>query len=527
MSSYQKRSVAVFAVMVSVMLVCILRIAVVATDRSLQEVAQRQSTRRIDIAKARGVIFDCNGERLTDGSSSVASVVFPSDNASVFLSEMLSGEELQSAMNKIRQGQAVTVWGKTPVTLGNWQSILVPNRYSGSLQHILGYCDSSGHGVSGIEKTFDGILFLNDTYSVRYTVDSHGKMLSGIEPSVNIPESSNDVVLTIDSRIQAALETAMAEISAGAAVVTDAKTGEIKALVSMPTYNAESLGDALNDEKSPLINRATYAYNVGSVFKPLVAAVGLENGMGDYCYNCTGSITVGALTFKCNRSSGHGEVDLKQALAVSCNTYFYTLAEKLGADKIYDMSKVLRFGEETDCNGGVISQKGSLPSRGSLQSIPAELTNLSIGQGDLLLSPIALSVMYSAIVNKGEYNIPYIVKSIKNGEEYQRYFPSPPTKAFSYTTSVLLKHYLKNALQNGTGSTAFSEGISAGGKTGTAQTGWKDGDRSVLNGWFCGYYEGEATDYTIVILKEDVTSGSADCAPIFKSLTEKLKDLGL
>ena len=527
MSSYQKRSVSVFTVMVSVMLICVFRVVSVATDTSLQEVALKQSTRRVDIANARGKVYDCNGEDLTDCTETEVSVVFPSDNASVFLAEMLSGEELQSALNKIRQGQTVTVYGKTPETEGDWVSFSMPNRYSGSLTHILGYCDSSGHGVAGIEKEFDNVLFSDKSYSVGYTVDSHGKMLSGIEPSVSIPENSNSVILTIDKRIQTVLEEAMAEITAGAAVVTDSKTGEIKALVSMPSYSVDNLAEALKQETSPFINRASYAYNVGSVFKPLVAAVGLENGMANYRYTCTGSITVGELTFKCNRSSGHGEVGLSEALAVSCNTYFYTLAEKLGAEKIYDMVKAFRFGEETDCNGGVVSQKGSVPSLKKLQSSPAELTNLSIGQGDLLLSPIALSMMYSAIVNGGEYHIPYIVKSVENDGVYQRNTPSPHTRVFSYSTSFLLKHYLKNALQNGTGSAAFIEGISSGGKTGTAQTGWKDGDRSVLNGWFCGYYEGAATDYTIVILKEDVKSGSTDCAPIFKSFIEKIIDLGL
>ena len=83
----------------------------------------------------------------------------------------------------------------------------------------------------------------------------------------------------------------------------------------------------------------------------------------------------------------------------------------------------------------------------------------------------------------------------------------------------------KNALQNGTGSAAYSESISAGGKTGTAQTGWVDGDRKILNGWFCGFYDGEET-YVIVILKEDVKSGSTDCAPIFKRITENMRAAG-
>ena len=89
-----------------------------------------------------------------------------------------------------------------------------------------------------------------------------------------------------------------------------------------------------------------------------------------------------------------------------------------------------------------------------------------------------------------------------------------------------IKEYLKSTLLEGTGSAAYNEGISAGGKTGTAQTGWIKDGRNILNGWFCGFYEGQNTDYVIVILKEDVRSGSYDCAPIFKEVTERLNGEG-
>ena len=96
----------------------------------------------------------------------------------------------------------------------------------------------------------------------------------------------------------------------------------------------------------------------------------------------------------------------------------------------------------------------------------------------------------------------------------------------SRVTADILKGFLMSALQNGTGNGAFVEGISAGGKTGTAQTGWKTEDRSILNGWFCGFFEGKDTEYVIVVLKEDVKSGSYDCAPIFREITLKMHSLG-
>lgn len=134
--------------------------------------------------------------------------------------------------------------------------------------------------------------------------------------------------------------------------------------------------------------------------------------------------------------------------------------------------------------------------------------------------------MYSCIVCGGEYRLPYIVQSVTDGTTETRYSPSPPTEVFGLETADTLKEYLINVLTSGTGGAAYSENIVSGGKTGTAQTGWLEDGRRVLNGWFCGFYEGKSETYVVVVLKEDVSSGSADCAPIFKKIVEDMAALG-
>ena len=514
-----------FLLVLAVMLTASVRVAVIGTDKKLSQVAVEQSTRRVDVASIRGDVFDCNGVALTGTTRQAVSLIFPSGNAAVALSQILADEELDEAFKKIRNGQSVTVFGKALNTKGPWYTFFVPNRYDGTATHILGYVGGDGHGVSGVEKAFDGVLFSNQKIGARYSINSLGRMLEGDGFEVFESKASGSVTLTVDSRLQALSERAMADVSCGAAVVMEAATGKLKAVVSRPDFDVDNIGAALKDSNSPLINRAVYSYNVGSVFKPCLAAAALEKGLDGYRYVCKGSVTVDGKTFRCHKTSGHGDLGLKEALAESCNTYFYTLGERLGADTVYNMSKFLRFGEGIDCGGGLVSSAGSLPSLNTLRLSLRELTNLSIGQGDLMLSPIAVAVMYAAIVNGGEYRLPYLVQSVSDGQNEERNEPSLPTVAFSKTTADVLKKFLKNALQNGTGSAAFSDGISAGGKTGTAQTGWRDGDKSVLNGWFCGFYEGRK-DYVIVVLKEDVRSGSSDCAPIFKNITEGMKNLG-
>lgn len=507
--------------MMILMSVCGARVGVLTTDEALRQTATGQSKRSVKVAISRGNIYDCNGELLTNSEMRDIAVVLPSEQGAAVLSELLEGDELISAIEKLSKGIVVTIqkkyYGKSNGAVG----ISVPKRYSGSLAHLIGYTDSTGHGVSGLEKGFDEILYNASGVSVSYTCDPYGRMLVGDGFSVQ-RGNQGSVTLTIDKNIQDITELAMSRVECGAAVVMDAKNGKIRAMVSKPWYDADNVAQALDSEDSPLINRALCAYNVGSVFKPLIAAVALENGLGTYKHNCTGSIVNGGLTFKCNRLAGHGELDLKEAISVSCNTYFYTLAGKIGAQSIHEVASNLWFGRGLDLSGGIASNKGNLPELYTLQNSSSALINLSIGQGELLLSPVAIANLYTAIVNGGVYRMPTVVEGFEQNGVYTKAEDNLSVKAMSRSVADALKEYLIYTLKEGTGSSAYVEGLVAGGKTGTAQTGWRDGDRKILNGWFCGFVEAEKTDYVIVILKEDVKSGSHDCAPIFKNIVAEL-----
>jgi penicillin-binding protein 2 len=226
----------------------------------------------------------------------------------------------------------------------------------------------------------------------------------------------------------------------------------------------------LEVENSPLFNRATAAYNVGSIFKPCVAATGLENKLGDYTYNCTGSCLIAERHFKCHNHNGHGIMSLKTALANSCNTYFYNYAFSLGADPIYKMASSLMFGKSiTLCKNFKVSP-GNLTTKSKLQNI-AGLANFSIGQGELLLSPVSMLTLYTAIANGGSYRAPTLVEGIVNGGEITKEKTKNLTKVMSENTAKLLVLDLKEVVENGTGKTAKPKTVLAAGKTATAQTG--------------------------------------------------------
>ncbi|MBO5908561.1 MAG: penicillin-binding protein 2 [Clostridia bacterium] len=524
MFSYKKRITAVFLCLLMLMAVCSVRIATIATDEKLSEVAIGQSTRTVTVTSTRGTIYDCFGLPLTNAATEPVTVIFPSEQGAVVLSEMCEGEELLEKRELLMQGSPIIIKGTSPQSLGAI-TLQVPKRYSGALSHVIGYTDGTNHGVSGLEKGLDNILFNQKGITVSYKTDSLGRMLQGEGYEVDMNKTADSIKLTIDFEIQQIVEAATESVGRGAAVVVEAESGKIKAMVSRPDFDQNDISQSLSDEQSPLINRALYTYNVGSVFKPTVAAAALSTENENYVYNCKGSIFSGGLTFKCHKLSGHGEMDMKTALAESCNTYFYTLSQKIGAESLLSQAEAFRFGTSLDLGGGINTVKGTLPDLNTLSNSSAALINFSIGQGEIMLSPVAMSMLYSAIVSGGVYRMPTVIEGITQNGEYKQNEAFLPTRAMSKVTADALKKYLKNALQNGTGSEAFIDGISAGGKTGTAQTGWKDGNRSILNGWFCGFVETEITEYVVIILKEDVKSGSYDCAPIFKNISQYIFEL--
>ena len=158
-----------------------------------------------------------------------------------------------------------------------------------------------------------------------------------------------------------------------------------------------------------------------------------------------------------------------------------------------------------------MAKMGNLPDESSLNAAAA-VCNLAIGQGELLASPIALLNLYSAIANGGVYPMPTVVET---GEE------SPYCYAMSEEAANLLKEYLINAQDQGTGRNAKPKNsMISGGKTATAQTGRYSENKEILIGWYCGFAEIGNQKYTITILREEVSSGASDCAPLFAEICD-------
>lgn len=490
-----------------------------------QTAANFSSGIRLDITELRGTVYDCNMNPLTNGETAYRAVAKPTLKALAALESELDAFAFSSVKRAFSSGDPVAV----PVSDRNFQGgdievVEYPVRYGSLACHIIGYTDYDGKGVSGIEKAFDILLSgAKKTVYARVAADAHGKVLVGEKIEVfnnNFPMTG--VILSVDRNVQQIAETALDNSVCGCAavVVMEVETGAIRACVSRPDYDRNNIASVLDDADSPLINRAFLPYSVGSVFKPVVAAAALENGIGeDYTYNCTGSVTLNGVTFGCHKKDGHGELDMESAIAVSCNTYFISLALEVGADEIIETAKSFGFGEQTVFADSMKSRSGNLPEKVDSMAATA---NLSFGQGELTATPVQICTMMSVVANGGHSVKPYLVEGEvdENGNAVRNGGYSERKQIISSATADILKRMLVTVVKEGSGVRADSEIVCCAGKTATAQTGRILNGEEIYNAWFAGFFPSDNPKYAVVVLRENGGEGAVSCAPVFREIAE-------
>ncbi len=520
----------------SVFLLLLLSFSVVGTRTAslmlfAQPVAGTASGKRIDIATLRGTVYDCNMKPLTNLEYEIYAAAKPTLKALETLKNALEEDTVAAIKERMEKKSPIAVKINSAITdCSDIITVTIPERYSPDslLCHIIGYVDSSGQGISGIEKHYNSVLsqFEKEVYA-RFFTDANGSVLLGEE--IEISDSSapqGGVVLTIDKTIQQITEKALDASGAecAAAVVMDVKSGAIRACVSRPLFNQNNISESLDDSKSPLINRAFMPFNVGSVFKPVGAAAALENGVTeDFEYNCTGSVMLNGVTFNCHKKDGHGVLDMRGAVANSCNTYFIELAQKTGAENIISLARKFGLGVKTKLDEKIYSMSGNLPEHSEIDS-KAALANLSFGQGSLTATPLQICSMMATIANGGMLVNPYLVEGTVSAEgNYTgKKSYSENKQIISELTAKKIRAFLLSVVEEGSGRRAKSDLISCAGKTATAQTGKFRGEEEIYNAWFAGYFPADNPKYSVVIMKEDGGEGAISCAPVFKKIAEEI-----
>ncbi len=330
-------------------------------------------------------------------------------------------------------------------------------------------------GKDGLEKAFDGHL-TGKPGAKRVEVTARGKIVQELTTRTDTP--GRTIKLTIDAGLQEFAGRRLATQS-GSVVVIDCHNGDVLALASMPSFDPNSFSDGIShleyemlskDDHVPLRNKTLQGlYPPGSTVKPMVALALLEAGIGPQeTVNCPGAIRVGNTLFHCHKRRGHGPLNMRGAIAQSCDIYFYQMAQRIGMDRIASMARRVGMGQKFDLpfpsqSYGTVPDPAWKERKYNQKWQVYDTVNATIGQGYMLINPLQMAVMAARLAT-GKQLMPNFI--------YGAPKPDPASVGASEEHLVVIRDAM-NAVVNGggTGGAARSSipGVMVAGKTGTAQ----------------------------------------------------------
>jgi len=388
-------------------------------------------------------------------------------------------------------------------------------------------------GYSGIEEQYDKFLRATDG-GKQIEVDHRGRFVRLL--GFRHAQDGKDVKLTIDLKMQQIIEEVLAGHN-GAIVIMEPNTGEVLAMASFPTFNPNifvrrssnsRLKSVLTNRNSPLLNRAISGqYPPGSIFKIIVAVAALELKKINLktSFYCPGFFQLGLRRFGC--WDIHDRENLIEAITHSCNVFFYHTGLLLGVDNIVEYASRFNIGRSTGIDVPY-EASGILPSpvwkrlTKFKNWYTGDTVNLSVGQGDLMMTPLQGAVMISAIANGGKIVKPYLVSEIDSKAVLQK--KSIPL-SLNRDTIKYIRKSLRNVVASASGTAFLLSSIpqlSVAGKTGTAQA----GKGRQPHAWFVGYVPSDKPKLAFCILLEHAGSSRYSCV-LAKILLERLKKEGL
>jgi penicillin-binding protein 2 len=543
----------------------------------LQELSEKNRIRIRPVAAPRGILFDRNGLALVDNRPAFTLSLIPREmedrdtvlaRLSVLLKIPLA--ELEGSLDRVpadsmravrvRRGLSLEEVTKVEERKLELPGVLVevePQRVyptSTFAAHLLGFVREVSDeqmkqgryrrgdmiGQSGLERVLDEYLRGRDG-GERIEVDALGRPVQVMKREEPYPGAQ--VVTTVDRRIQEAAERAMAG-RAGAVIVMDPRNGDVLAMTSSPAFPLDRFTGNLDREEwlrvvrdpmTPLMNRALQSqYAPGSLFKVIVTAAGLQEGSltpMDRTY-CNGEYHLGAWTFKDWKEGGHGHVDLRSALVQSCNIFFYQAGLKVGPEAIARYARAFGLGAPSGIDLG--SEKpGLVPfaewrRHRSVRGWQAgDTINMSIGQGQLLVTPLQVARMMAAVANGGILWKPRLVQRVELGDGSLAYSASSKMTGRVDLSPVVwsfLRHALTGVVnEGGTGAAARIPGVEIAGKTGTAQSIAKsDSAKGQDHAWFASFAPAEDPQYVVVVLVERGGRGGQVAAPIARQIYQAI-----
>ena len=412
-------------------------------------------------------------------------------------------------------------------------------------------------GKFGVEKAYE--LYFHGKRGIRHVeVNALGQLTRVLKTEEARP--GKNIYLTLDIRLQRIAESLLAG-KVGTALAMDPSNGDILAMGVSPAFDPnafvegmtyESWNELVSNQFRPLENKAIQGqYPPGSIYKIVAAIAGLEEGVitehGKLF--CPGSYKYGNRTFRCWKRRGHGFMNATEALAQSCDVYFYQVGERLGVDRLAKYAEACGLGSPTGINldreaRGLVPTKGWKLNRLGVPWQGGETLSVVIGQGFNLVTPIQMLGLISAVANGGIRHKPLVIRRIEfpGGLPVKTQAPvSLGTLPASENTLRIVKKGLMDAVNKptGTGWIARIAGVDVAGKTGTAQVvrmAEDDEDEPIESkllrhrdhGWFIAFAPAEEPRIAVAVLIEHGGHGSTAAGPIAREMMKTyLKDLGI
>ncbi len=578
------------ALILAVLLAGLWRLQVLNSE-SFRSLAEANRIRKVPILAPRGKLFDREGRLLVDNYPSVSCYLLreqvkdlDADLPLISKGLHIPVEQIQST---IRRFQIAPKYQPIPLKQDitpDEQAFIAAHRdelpeletldeqrrlypSDGFAAHLVGYVGEVSEqmlatderyalyspgdvvGRSGVEATYDALLRGIDG-SRDVIVNSHGKELGHLGQELAVP--GKDLKLTIDLDIQMAAEKAL-EGKVGAIVAMDPHTGEILAMASRPTFDPNQFSvrltknywnEILNNPDHPLLNKTIQAQLApGSTFKIIMSLAGLQENIAQTMHvGCNGGAEFYGHFYACDRH--HGAVDINNAIPYSCDTFYYTLANRLGIDTIAKYATSVGIGQKTgiDLPDEVA---GTMPSTAwKLKTqhekwYAGEVISVGIGQGAVTATPIQLARALSGIASGGVMRRPHVVFPDEVPPEMlqtiHENFPGSGDGTIPLTTEnwQLITDAMSNVTSSpiGTAYAAHLDGVDFAGKTGTAQVMSHDalarsggGHKTVPNAWFVGMAPRRNPDIVVAVLWENGNWGNNSAklaAQVINTFVEK------
>ncbi|MGD8188909.1 peptidoglycan D,D-transpeptidase FtsI family protein [Brevibacillus ginsengisoli] len=547
-------------------------------DLVKSSIKQRQQT--IMLNSGRGEIADKNGQSLT-GSAQKALIIFPIAQGGVEGQQTITQVAHLAHLSEDKIRQAIYE-GKSPTiirddigtihALSDEQTdainrlhipgilaLTVTERYpkDGIARQTIGYISQNPQviksqyetellsrqisletlvGASGLERSFDLFLQGSESSSLSYYVDGKGHPLKGLDVRYKANENAFyplTLVTTLDLRIQKNLEEIADEVGMkeGSIVVLDADTSDVVALVSRPNYDQSKISLADGGWQ----NHAFKQLEPGSVFKTVVAAAALGEGIVSPTdtFLCEGEY--GKYGFSCWKKGGHGKLTMKEAFADSCNVAFAQIAKKVGGAKIEEYAKKLGVSTPVGWSTDVLyklenfhqlqgEDHGGVFAPGSSKQDEGVLIQTAIGQRDVRMTPLQAANLMATIARGGKPNQVRLVSRItyRNGMTFHHFTPHTlDAKGIDRVTAMKLMKFMEAVVQQGTGQSLISAAWTVAGKSGTAQT-FASGQQ-MDHQWFAGITPVEKPRYAIAVVVENQSPNAPHKATqVFKKVVDSL-----